>query len=171
ADESDEVMGGVFERPFELLLGRRTYDIFAAYWPHVAEDAPHRGIADLFNGTAKHVATHHPDTLEWRDSHALGSTSSPRCANSNAPTAPTSSRKAAAISCTSCWRPISSTNCACWSIRSCSAAASACSTTTRRRPHSGWNNRKPRPKAYWSTATSARARCGRDRSNDRSFCG
>lgn len=72
ADESDEVMGGVFEGPFELLLGRRTYDIFASYWPHVAEDAPHRGIADRFNGTAKHVATHHPDTLEWRNSHALG---------------------------------------------------------------------------------------------------
>jgi dihydrofolate reductase len=72
ADESDEVMGGVFERPFELLLGRRTYDIFAAYWPHVAEDAPHRGIADLFNGTAKHIATHHPDTLEWQNSRALG---------------------------------------------------------------------------------------------------
>ena len=73
ADESDEVMGGVLERPFELLLGRRTYDIFAAYWPHVAEDAPHRGIADKFNGTGKHVATHHPDTLEWRNSHNLGS--------------------------------------------------------------------------------------------------
>lgn len=72
ADESDEVMGGVFERPFELLLGRRTYDIFAAYWPHVTEDAPHRGIADQFNGTTKHVATHHADTLEWRNSHALG---------------------------------------------------------------------------------------------------
>ena len=72
SDESDEVMGGVFERPFELLLGRRTYEIFAAYWPHVAKGAPHRGIADMFNGTAKHVATHHPDTLEWRDSHALG---------------------------------------------------------------------------------------------------
>ncbi|MDE2055371.1 MAG: dihydrofolate reductase family protein [Xanthomonadaceae bacterium] len=72
ADESDEAMGGVFSRPFELLLGRRTYDIFAAYWPHVAEGAPHRGIADQFNGTAKHVATHHPGTLEWRNSHALG---------------------------------------------------------------------------------------------------
>lgn len=72
ADESDEVMGGVFEHPFELLLGRRTWDIFAAYWPHVAEGAPHRGIANLFNGTAKHVATHHPDTLAWRNSHALG---------------------------------------------------------------------------------------------------
>ena len=72
SDESDEVMGGVFERPFELLLGRSTYDIFATYWPHVAEDAPHRGIADMFNGATKHVATHHPDTLAWRHSRALG---------------------------------------------------------------------------------------------------
>ncbi|MEW9623538.1 dihydrofolate reductase family protein [Rhodanobacter geophilus] len=72
ADESGEVMDGVFSNPFELLLGRRTWDIFAAYWPHVPAGAPHRGIADLFNGTAKHVATHHPDTLAWRNSHALG---------------------------------------------------------------------------------------------------
>jgi dihydrofolate reductase len=72
ADDDSEVMGGVFERPFELLLGRRTYDIFAAYWPLVAPDAPHRGLADLFNGTAKHVATHHPGTLAWHNSQALG---------------------------------------------------------------------------------------------------
>src|SRR6185437_3233322 len=71
-DKSGEAMDGVFKRPFELLLGRRTYDIFAAYWPHVAEDAPHRDIADLFNGTPKHVATHHPDTLEWKHSRDLG---------------------------------------------------------------------------------------------------
>lgn len=72
ADGSDQVMGGVFSRPFELLLGRRTYDIFAGYWPHVSEEAPHRGIADAFNGTTKHVATHHPDTLGWQNSRALG---------------------------------------------------------------------------------------------------
>ena len=72
AHESIEVMGGVFSRPFELLLGRRTWDIFAAYWPHVWDDAPHRTIADLFNGTAKHVATHRPATLGWRNSRALG---------------------------------------------------------------------------------------------------
>src|SRR5690348_7866789 len=71
-DASDGAMGGVFKRPFELLLGRRTYDLFAAYWPDVAGDAPHRDIADLFNGTTKHVATHHPDTLAWRKSRALG---------------------------------------------------------------------------------------------------
>lgn len=73
SDESDDAMGGVFKRPYELVLGRRTYDIFASYWPHVARDAPHRDIADQFNGTVKHVATHHRDTLAWNNSRALGS--------------------------------------------------------------------------------------------------
>ena len=54
------------------MLGRRTYDIFAAYWPHVPEGAPHQYIADAFNGATKHVATHHPDTLAWQNSRALG---------------------------------------------------------------------------------------------------
>jgi len=70
--ETDEVMGGAFERPFELVLGRRTYDIFAGYWPLVPEDAPHRGIADLLNSAVKHIATHHPETLAWQNSRALG---------------------------------------------------------------------------------------------------
>lgn len=70
-DGSDDAMDGLFSRPFELVLGRRTYDIFAGYWPHVVpgEWTP---IADAFNGTRKHVATHHPRTLGWRNSHALG---------------------------------------------------------------------------------------------------
>lgn len=72
ADDSDEVMGGAFSNPFELLLGRRTWGIFAAYWPRVPEGAPHRGNADLFNGTAKYAATHHPGTLAWQHSRALG---------------------------------------------------------------------------------------------------
>ncbi|MEO6969059.1 MAG: dihydrofolate reductase family protein [Rhodanobacteraceae bacterium] len=72
ADPGQPVMGGVFQHPFELLLGRRTYDIFAAYWPHVPEGGPHQHIADLFNGTAKHVATHKPESLAWQHSRALG---------------------------------------------------------------------------------------------------
>ena len=72
ASEDDEIMGGALERPFDLVLGRRTYDIFAAYWPHVPKGAPHQHIADAFNGATKHVATHHPETLEWRNSRALG---------------------------------------------------------------------------------------------------
>lgn len=70
--ESDEVMGGALNQPFELLLGRRTYDIFAGYWPHVEKGAPHQWIADAFNGTTKHVATHHAESLAWQNSRALG---------------------------------------------------------------------------------------------------
>lgn len=58
----------LFSQPFELLLGRRTYEIWAAYWPHVR--AGH-AIADLFNSVPKHVATHRSDTLDWQNSHAL----------------------------------------------------------------------------------------------------
>ena len=71
-DDSVDVMGGALQQPFDLVLGRRTYDIFASYWPLVPEGAPHRGIADLFNGATKHVATHHPESLAWQNSHALG---------------------------------------------------------------------------------------------------
>lgn len=66
-----EAIGELFEQPFELLLGRNTYNIFASYWPHVGSDSPARPIADLFNSVKKHVATHHPETLDWHNSHAL----------------------------------------------------------------------------------------------------
>ncbi|WP_329740852.1 dihydrofolate reductase family protein [Dyella sp. A6] len=72
ADSSIKPMDGLFEQPIDLLLGRRTYDIFASYWPQVPADAPHRGIADRFNQAAKHVATHHADTLDWQNSYSLG---------------------------------------------------------------------------------------------------
>ena len=73
----DEAMDGLFAHPFALLLGRRTYDIFAGYWPQVASDAPHGGIADAFNGATKYVATHRPETLGWQHSHALGAAIGP----------------------------------------------------------------------------------------------
>jgi dihydrofolate reductase len=58
-------------QPFELLLGRATYDIFAGYWPNVAADSPSRGIADTFNRVTKHVATHRANDLGWHGSRAL----------------------------------------------------------------------------------------------------
>lgn len=69
----DEAMDGQFTRPFALVLGRRTYDIFADYWPQVPSDAPHGDIADAFNAASKYAATHHPASLAWHNSHALGS--------------------------------------------------------------------------------------------------
>ena len=69
---ADEAIGqavqDLLSQPFALLLGRRTYDIWAAYWPHVR--AGH-AIADLFNSVPKHVATHRSDVLDWQKSHAL----------------------------------------------------------------------------------------------------
>src|SRR4029077_10945872 len=71
----DEAIGrdlrDLFSQPFELLLGRRTYEIWAAYWPRVPVDSGARAIADRFNSVLKRVATHRPDTLDWQNSHAL----------------------------------------------------------------------------------------------------
>jgi dihydrofolate reductase len=51
---------------FDLLLGRRTYDIFARYWPN--QGGP---IADGLNSATKYVATHHPDSLRWGPASGL----------------------------------------------------------------------------------------------------
>src|ERR687892_806688 len=57
----DEVFGEeidrVFEEKFDLLLGRKTYEIFAAYWPYYDEDAPHGGIAKLFKDIKKYAVS------------------------------------------------------------------------------------------------------------------
>lgn len=53
---------------YDLLLGRRTYDIWSAYWP-----AAGRGpIADGFNAATKYVATHRPGSLEWGPANPIG---------------------------------------------------------------------------------------------------
>ena len=67
-----QAMQALFSQPFELLLGRRTYDIFAGYWPKIKDDSQDFSIANLFNSVPKHVATHTPATLEWHNSHPLG---------------------------------------------------------------------------------------------------
>lgn len=60
----------MFARPFDLLLGRKTYDIFAAYWPYVGADDP---IGPLFDRVTKYVATRNPGLkLDWQNSQALG---------------------------------------------------------------------------------------------------
>jgi dihydrofolate reductase len=66
-----QALQDLLSQPFELLLGRHTYDIWAAYWPLVPADSGNHAIADLFNSVPKHVATHRPDTLDWQNSHAL----------------------------------------------------------------------------------------------------
>jgi dihydrofolate reductase len=53
---------------FDLLLGRRTYDLWASYWPTV-KGGP---FADAMNAATKYIATHRPDSLGWGPAEALG---------------------------------------------------------------------------------------------------
>jgi dihydrofolate reductase len=66
----DRKIGEIFGRPFDLLLGRRTYEIFAAYWPYASDQMA--GIRDPFNACTKYVVTHHDRPLEWENSERVG---------------------------------------------------------------------------------------------------
>src|ERR687890_514576 len=67
----DEVTGAQISAAYEgtdaLLLGRRTYDIFAAYWPHQEGE-----FATLFNRVRKYVASRGKPDLSWAGSTKLG---------------------------------------------------------------------------------------------------
>ncbi|OYY88936.1 MAG: riboflavin biosynthesis protein RibD [Sphingomonas sp. 28-66-16] len=71
---SDETAGAAigrfFDRPYDLLLGRRTYEIFAAYWPFVSGD--HAAMGQAFTAAAKYVLTRGDQPLTWANSHRLG---------------------------------------------------------------------------------------------------
>jgi dihydrofolate reductase len=68
--EGDDALGAVMDRlfdaPFALLLGRRTYEIFAAFWPY-SDDK----IGRAFNAATKYVATSSDAPLAWSGSVAL----------------------------------------------------------------------------------------------------
>lgn len=72
ADEfvGEQIMGGM-EGMDALLLGRRTYDIFAGFWPH-HEEGIDGSIGRLFNRIPKYVASRHELTLDWAHSTQLG---------------------------------------------------------------------------------------------------
>jgi dihydrofolate reductase len=63
----DAIIAAQGER-FDLLLGRRTYDIWSGFWPK----APSSPMADGLNVATKYVATHRPESLEWGPCEGLG---------------------------------------------------------------------------------------------------
>ncbi|MCT8180518.1 dihydrofolate reductase family protein [Variovorax sp. CY25R-8] len=63
----DQVLTAHGER-FDLLLGRRTYDLWSDYWPK----APGGPMADGLNAATKYVVTHRPDSLAWGPFEGLG---------------------------------------------------------------------------------------------------
>lgn len=68
----DEAMGRTMDgfdgKDRELVLGRRTYEIFEAYWPYQPADNP---IAQTFNATRKHVASRTLKKLDWHNATLL----------------------------------------------------------------------------------------------------
>jgi dihydrofolate reductase len=63
-DLMTQVMAEATSKPFAMLLGRRTYDIMAAYWPHAPEEAG----AKVFNDATKYVVSRSRPTLDWSNS-------------------------------------------------------------------------------------------------------
>jgi dihydrofolate reductase len=53
---------------FDLLLGRRTYDMWSGFWPK----APSSPMSDALNAVTKYVATHRPESLEWGPFEGIG---------------------------------------------------------------------------------------------------
>jgi dihydrofolate reductase len=67
-----EELDRLFKEKFDLLLGRRTYEIFAAYWPYQDEDAPHGSIARQFNAIRKYVVSRSGEIdVNWAGSALL----------------------------------------------------------------------------------------------------
>lgn len=62
------VMGQAMAEDYDLLLGRKTYDIFAAHWPNAGENNP---VTQKFNKATKYVATSSPESLNWQNSKPI----------------------------------------------------------------------------------------------------
>jgi dihydrofolate reductase len=58
----------MYGESFDLLLGRRTYDLWSGFWPK----APKSPMADRLNAATKYVATHRPESLEWGPFEGIG---------------------------------------------------------------------------------------------------
>jgi dihydrofolate reductase len=63
-----DAMLAAYGEGFDLLLGRRTYDIWSGFWPK----APAGPMAERLNAATKYVATHRPESLAWGPFAALG---------------------------------------------------------------------------------------------------
>jgi dihydrofolate reductase len=64
-----EAMLAAYGSQLDLLLGRRTYDIWSGYWPTM----PANPMGDALNAATKYVVTHRPESLEWEPVVAIGS--------------------------------------------------------------------------------------------------
>ncbi|HYX29746.1 MAG TPA: dihydrofolate reductase family protein [Pyrinomonadaceae bacterium] len=66
--EGRDALLALYGASFDLLLGRRTYDIWSGFWPK----APSSPMADRLNAATKFVATHRPESLAWGPFEGVG---------------------------------------------------------------------------------------------------
>jgi len=64
--QMEQAMSETMGKPFDLVLGRKTYEIFAAHWPNTDEPG-----ADVLNNATKHVASTTLKELEWQNSELI----------------------------------------------------------------------------------------------------
>ncbi len=69
SEAGGKAIGEMMAGEFDMLLGRRTYDIFAGYWPKHGDNP----IGKAFNKATKYVITHRSDPLPWENSQRLDS--------------------------------------------------------------------------------------------------
>jgi dihydrofolate reductase len=70
-EQLGEIVGEWHANPGALLLGRKTYDIFAGFWPHVPEDADDAGMAKILNDAPKFVASRTLTSPAWQNTTVL----------------------------------------------------------------------------------------------------
>lgn len=70
-DAVGETIDQILKEPFDLLLARKTYDIFAAYWPYAQGES--KPMGEMFDRIGKYVVTRGDQPLEWPNSHRVGS--------------------------------------------------------------------------------------------------
>lgn len=146
-DAGRQAIGEIMASEFDMILGRRTYEIFAAYWPKHGDNA----IGKAFNKATKYVATRSLDQLDWENSRRISGDvvdGLRRLKASNGPALHIwgSSQLLQTLT--------ASMNIASGSFRWCSARESGCSKMTPRRAASLWLQRGARQVAYSSTPTA-----------------
>ena len=67
-DVMSQVERTAMSEPYDMVFGRKTYDLFAGHWP----DAPRSTFSERMNAARKYVVTSDPESLNWENSHAVG---------------------------------------------------------------------------------------------------
>jgi dihydrofolate reductase len=71
-EQLGEIIGPWHSGAGGFLLGRKTYEIFAAYWPHVPADHENAPMAEIINGTPRYVASRTLTSVDWAGTTVLG---------------------------------------------------------------------------------------------------